>query len=627
MVIPSLAQPCAVRPEPSGMRTGWNRTVAPGSATRSSPSPSISAAAPLKLLHLGVMTRPSTAWRSQRRADEGSGPDTRRADLARPAPMGGVLAGADAVGASGAGPVLRTALAGEPGRHPMAGSVEDPALLPPHRPGQRLASSSAVVRTQRIARSAGMRPGDCQHPVVSVCASTASLTRRSSFVLGRAFPGSPRDCPGRSNMDVGRPGPRARSPVHRLVCDRRVSGAAARSPSGPGEARTPCRQSAPGSGAPHRGSERASRSRPAATDRGACAASAAMSGVDATALYRSAAPSRVRLPYRGSSLKAWPVREVGSSSGPGPPCAPRAQRRPRGRGSRAVGSLAGSTRRMTSRTRRCFGGSNLAVHPAARHAVRVGACGALVGSPAGALPPPKTPTTFATQSSAGRGIATNTATEPGNTATNRRIHFMGSDSRFGGTTPPTNVHDMSREARDARRRRTTVLATDPHSPVATPAKCPRTRHAGSPALPVSHSSSLNLTAERNQTKGRSREIHWFGWMGLPLVRPISPMRCVLIVDNRRGWVGDRGWTTSWTRTHFATVGAQGSRVVEAPQLHGVSRDAIAELAEHAFVGVHGADSHVVDGPVVPFPIRTTQSCCLCERRRLPGPCHVPDSLP
>ena len=90
-----------------------------------------------------------------------------------------------------------------------------------------------------------------------------------------------------------------------------------------------------------------------------------------------------------------------------------------------------------------------------------------------------------------------------------------------------------------------------------------------------------------------------------LVGPISPMRCVLIVDNRRGCVGDRGWTTSWIRTHFATIGAQGWRVVEAPEPHAVSRDAFAELAEYAFVGVHGADPHLVDGPVVPFAIRTT----------------------
>ena len=42
-------------------------------------------------------------------------------DLARPAPVGSVLAGADAVGASGSRPVLGATVAGEPGKHPMAG--------------------------------------------------------------------------------------------------------------------------------------------------------------------------------------------------------------------------------------------------------------------------------------------------------------------------------------------------------------------------------------------------------------------------------------------------------------------------------------------------------------------------
>ena len=55
----------------------------------------------------------------------------RGADLARPAPVGGMLVGADAVGASGAGPVLGTALAGEPRRDPMVGYFEDSGLLPP----------------------------------------------------------------------------------------------------------------------------------------------------------------------------------------------------------------------------------------------------------------------------------------------------------------------------------------------------------------------------------------------------------------------------------------------------------------------------------------------------------------
>ena len=158
---------------------------------------------------------------------------------------------------------------------------------------------------------------------------------------------------------------------------------------------------------------------------------------------------------------------------------------------------------------RSFGGSNLAVHRAYRHAVRAGPCGALVGSLAGAIPPPKTPTAFATQSRAGRGIATNTATEPGNTATNSRIHFMDSNSRLGGTTPPTNVHDIPREARDARRRRTTVFGDGPAQSRRNRCEMSMNPPCGL-ALPVPHSSSLDFTAERNQTKGRSREIHWFG---------------------------------------------------------------------------------------------------------------------
>ena len=67
----------------------------------------------------------------------------RGADLARPAPVGGMLVGADAVGASGAGPVLGTRLpASREGT--MVGYSEDSGLLPPYRPRQRLASSSAV---------------------------------------------------------------------------------------------------------------------------------------------------------------------------------------------------------------------------------------------------------------------------------------------------------------------------------------------------------------------------------------------------------------------------------------------------------------------------------------------------
>ena len=76
--------------------------------------------------------------------------------LHAPRQWGACWLGADAVGASGAGPVLGAALAGEPRRDPMVGYCEDSGLLPPYRPGQRLASSSAVVRTQCIARSAGM---------------------------------------------------------------------------------------------------------------------------------------------------------------------------------------------------------------------------------------------------------------------------------------------------------------------------------------------------------------------------------------------------------------------------------------------------------------------------------------
>ena len=53
-----------------------------------------------------------------------------------PRQWGGMLAGADALGPSGAGPVLGAALAGEPRRHPMAGHLEDSGLLSTHRPGK-----------------------------------------------------------------------------------------------------------------------------------------------------------------------------------------------------------------------------------------------------------------------------------------------------------------------------------------------------------------------------------------------------------------------------------------------------------------------------------------------------------
>ena len=58
--------------------------------------------------------------------------------------------------------VLGSTLACKPTRHAMAGHREGAGLLPSHRPGERVATSPAVVRAQRVTRFAGMRSSPCQ---------------------------------------------------------------------------------------------------------------------------------------------------------------------------------------------------------------------------------------------------------------------------------------------------------------------------------------------------------------------------------------------------------------------------------------------------------------------------------
>ena len=273
---------------------------------------------------------------------------------------------------------------------------------------------------------------------------------------------------------------------------------------------------------------------------------------------------------------------------------------------------------------RSFGGSNLAVHRAYRHAVRAGPCGALVGSLAGAIPPLKTPTAFATQSSAGRGIATNTATEPGNTATNGRIHFMDSNSRLGGTTPPTNVHDIPRDARDARRRRTTVFGDRPAQSRRNRCEMSMNPPCGL-ALPVPHSSSLDFTAERNQTKGRSREIHWFGvdggTCGPDFTDAVRPDRRQPSRLRRRSGVDDVVDPNSLRDDRGAGVARRrGARTARCfPRCFRRTRRV--RLCRRSRSGSASRRR-------ARCPIRHSYypSCCLCEHRRLLGPCHVSDSL-
>ena len=84
------------------------------------------------------------------------GADRARWSAAAPgAAVGGVLAGARAVGAPGAGPVLASAAAAEPPGHALAGRAEDAGVLPADRPGQRVAAAPALVRAQRHGGSAG----------------------------------------------------------------------------------------------------------------------------------------------------------------------------------------------------------------------------------------------------------------------------------------------------------------------------------------------------------------------------------------------------------------------------------------------------------------------------------------
>ena len=86
------------------------------------------------------------------------GADRARGSAAAPrAPVGGLLAGARAVGAPGAGPVLATAAAAEPAGHALAGYPEDAGVLPADRSGQRV--EAALVRAQRHGGSAGPARG------------------------------------------------------------------------------------------------------------------------------------------------------------------------------------------------------------------------------------------------------------------------------------------------------------------------------------------------------------------------------------------------------------------------------------------------------------------------------------
>ena len=169
------------------------------------------------------------------------------------------------------------------------------------------------------------------------------------------------------------------------------------------------------------------------------------------------------------------------------------------------------------------------------------------------------------------------------------------------------------------------LATDPHSPVATPAKCLRTRHAGSLALPVPHSSSLDFTAERNQTKGRSREIHWFGvdggTCGPDFTDAVRPDRRQPSRLRRRSGVDDVVDPNSLRDDRGAGVARRrGARTARCfPRCFRRTRRV--RLRRRSRSGSASRRR-------ARCPIRHSYypSCCLCEHRRLLGPCHVSDSL-
>ena len=120
------------------------------------------------------------------RLRSGSGPGSRCAS-ARSAPVGRVLVGALSVGSCGAGPVLGAAIACEPTRHAMAGHPENAGLLPSHRPRERLAASPALVRTQRVTRSAGVRSGPRQQHLVPLSGQAGGAQADVLLVSERAL--------------------------------------------------------------------------------------------------------------------------------------------------------------------------------------------------------------------------------------------------------------------------------------------------------------------------------------------------------------------------------------------------------------------------------------------------------
>ena len=146
------------------------------------------------------------------------------------------------------------------------------------------------------------------------------------------------------------------------------------------------------------------------------------------------------------------------------------------------------------------------------------------------------------------------------------------------------------------------------------------------ALPVPHSSSLDFTAERTQTKGRSREIHWFGvdggTCGPDFTDAVRPDRRQSSRLRRRSEVDDvvdpnslrddRGaWVARRRGARTARCFPRCFRRTRRVRLRRRSRSGSASRRRAR------------------CPIRHSYcpSCCLCEHRRLLGPCHVRDSLP
>ena len=135
-------------------------------------------------------------------AGQGEGPEPAPA-----AAMGGVLAGADAVGASGAGPVLGTAVAAEPAGHALAGHAEDAGVLPVDRSGQRVAAAPALVPAQRHGGLAGQPGGGGRRrhavPLPGPAGrAPAGVLRVSAGTLGDAVRRALRRPAPRSDLDL-----------------------------------------------------------------------------------------------------------------------------------------------------------------------------------------------------------------------------------------------------------------------------------------------------------------------------------------------------------------------------------------------------------------------------------------